>query len=81
MELTVLAEGDGLVGATVGMLVHESVHASAGTNPTKLEVHPLVRHMRHSDTVASIGKIISLASEEVVDIGENDEVSDDDSIL
>ncbi|EOY32240.1 Uncharacterized protein TCM_039863 [Theobroma cacao] len=46
----------------------------------EMEVHPLVRHRRHSDTAATLGKIISLALEEIVDIGENDGIFDDDSI-
>ncbi|XP_017981035.1 PREDICTED: uncharacterized protein LOC108663048 [Theobroma cacao] len=45
-----------------------------------MEVHPLARCRRHSDTAASIGKIISLASEKAVEMGENDGISDEDSI-
>ncbi|EOY03450.1 Uncharacterized protein TCM_018528 [Theobroma cacao] len=52
----------------------------SGTNPVELEVHPLLWHKGHLDTATLIGRIISLASEEAVDMGENDGVSDDDSI-
>ncbi|EOY00107.1 Uncharacterized protein TCM_009618 [Theobroma cacao] len=50
------------------------------TNLAELKVHPLVWHRRHLNTAASIGRIISLASEKAVDMGENDGVFDDDSI-
>ncbi|KAK6256010.1 hypothetical protein SCA6_017315, partial [Theobroma cacao] len=53
---------------------------ASGTNPVELEVHPLLWHKGHLDTATLIGRIISLASEEAVDMGENDGVSDDDSI-
>ncbi|EOY26464.1 Uncharacterized protein TCM_028142 [Theobroma cacao] len=46
----------------------------------EIEVHPLVRRKRHSDTKISIDKIFSLTSDKAVDIRENDEASDEDSI-
>ncbi|KAK6246485.1 hypothetical protein SCA6_009575 [Theobroma cacao] len=52
----------------------------SGTHSLEMEVHPLARCRRHSDTAASIGKIISLASEKAVEMGENDGISDEDSI-
>ncbi|EOY21546.1 Uncharacterized protein TCM_013313 [Theobroma cacao] len=52
----------------------------SGTHSLEMEVHPLVRRKRHSDNAASIGKIISLASEEAVEMGENYGISDEDSI-
>ncbi|KAK6246678.1 hypothetical protein SCA6_009768 [Theobroma cacao] len=56
------------------------IHSISGTNSTEFEVHPRVRHKRHSETGASIRKILSLALEEAVNMGENYEVSDDDFI-
>ncbi|KAK6228412.1 hypothetical protein SCA6_000752 [Theobroma cacao] len=58
-----------------------SVDMVEGTNFAELEVHPRVRHRRHLDTAASVGKILNLASKEAVDMGANDGVSDEDSIL
>ncbi|KAK6254268.1 hypothetical protein SCA6_015573 [Theobroma cacao] len=49
------------------------------TQYAELEVHPLVRQRRHSDTSASLGRM-EIASEEAVDMGENDGVSEEDSI-
>ncbi|KAK6231955.1 hypothetical protein SCA6_002028 [Theobroma cacao] len=54
--------------------------SASGTHSVEMEVHPLVRRRRNSDTTVSIGKINSLASEEAMEMGENDGISDDDSI-
>ncbi|KAK6241950.1 hypothetical protein SCA6_007339 [Theobroma cacao] len=57
-----------------------NLESTSGTNPVELEVHRLVWHRRHSDTATSIGRIISSASEEAMDMGENDGVFDDNFI-
>ncbi|EOX99995.1 Uncharacterized protein TCM_009211 [Theobroma cacao] len=56
------------------------VPSFSGTNFTEIEVHPRVQHRRHSDTEVSIDKIFSLASDKAVDIGENDEASNEDAM-
>ncbi|EOY03632.1 Uncharacterized protein TCM_018721 [Theobroma cacao] len=50
------------------------------TNFVEIEVHPRVRRRRHSDIEISIDKIFSLTLDKAVDIRENDEASDEDSI-
>lgn len=54
------------------------VPSFSGTNYTKIEVHPRVRRQRHLDIEVSIDKIFNLVSDKVVDMGENDEASDED---
>ncbi|EOY03113.1 Uncharacterized protein TCM_017591 [Theobroma cacao] len=51
------------------------------TKFTKIRVHPRIRRKRHSDTEVSIDKILSFASDKAVDMGENNEDSDEDAIL
>ncbi|EOY21243.1 Uncharacterized protein TCM_012656 [Theobroma cacao] len=50
------------------------------TKFTEIEVHPKIRHRRHSDIEVSIDKILSFASNKAVDMGKNDEDSDEDAI-
>ncbi|EOY25447.1 Uncharacterized protein TCM_016753 [Theobroma cacao] len=50
------------------------------TKFTEIEVHPRIRHRRHSDIEVSIDKILSFASDKAVDMRENDEDSDEDAI-
>lgn len=57
-----------------------AIPSLSGTHSVEMEVHPLVPRKRNSDTAVSIGKITSLASEEAMEMGENDGISDDDSI-
>ncbi|KAK6246495.1 hypothetical protein SCA6_009585, partial [Theobroma cacao] len=58
-----------------------AIPSLSGNHSVEMEVHPLMRRRRNSDTVISTGKITSLASEEAMEMGENDGISDDDSIL
>ncbi|KAK6241871.1 hypothetical protein SCA6_007260 [Theobroma cacao] len=46
----------------------------------KIEVHQRVRRRRHFDTEVSIDKLFNLTSDKAMDMRENDEVSDEDSI-
>ncbi|EOY32178.1 Uncharacterized protein TCM_039766 [Theobroma cacao] len=57
-----------------------SIPSSSGTKFIEIEIHPRVRRRRHSDTEVSIDKILSLASDKAMDMGENDESSDEDAI-
>ncbi|KAK6265165.1 hypothetical protein SCA6_020599 [Theobroma cacao] len=57
-----------------------AIPSLSGNHSVEMEVHPLVRRRRNSDTAISIGKITNLASEEAMEMGENDGISDDDSI-
>ncbi|KAK6228337.1 hypothetical protein SCA6_000677, partial [Theobroma cacao] len=47
---------------------------------SKIKIHPRVRRRRHSDTEISIDKILSLALDKAMNMGENDEASDEDTI-
>ncbi|KAK6249856.1 hypothetical protein SCA6_003861, partial [Theobroma cacao] len=57
-----------------------SVSFVSETNFANIEVHPRIRRRRHSNTEVSIDEILSLASDKAVDMGENDEASDEDAI-
>ncbi|KAK6240272.1 hypothetical protein SCA6_005661 [Theobroma cacao] len=57
-----------------------SFPSSLETKFTEIEVHPRMRRMRHSDTEVSVDTRLSFASDKAVDMGENDEDSDEDAI-
>ncbi|KAK6263934.1 hypothetical protein SCA6_019368, partial [Theobroma cacao] len=57
-----------------------SIPIVSRTNFAEIEIHPRVLRKRHVDTEISFDKIFSLTLDKAVDIGENDEASDEDSI-
>ncbi|WRX14697.1 Reverse transcriptase domain - like 10 [Theobroma cacao] len=57
-----------------------SFPSSLETKFTEIEVHPRIRRRRHSDTEVSVDTKLSFASDKAVDMGENNEHSDEDAI-